>query len=163
MKTLLILRHAKSSWSNSSLSDHDRPLKKRGKRDAPRMGRLLRDQELLPDLVISSSARRALDTAESAVAASGCDGQVEVTRAFYHADSEAYLDRLRQLPEGIDRVLIVGHNPGMEELLLQLTGARERMPTAALAQVNLPIEEWGDISLDSSGSLENLWLPRDLD
>lgn len=162
MKTLLILRHAKSSWANTYLSDHDRPLKKRGKRDAPRMGRLLRDEELLPDLIISSSAKRALDTAEAAAAASGYDGQIDVTRAFYHADSETYIDRLKPLPKEVNRVLIVGHNPGMEELLTELTGARERMPTAALAQVNLPVEDWADITLEPSGSLENLWLPRDL-
>lgn len=163
MKTLLILRHAKSSWSDASLSDHDRPLKRRGKRDAPRMGRLLRDEELLPDLVISSSARRALSTAEAAASASGFEGQIEVTRAFYHADPETYIERLKLLPNEIDRVLIVGHNPGVEMLLAELTGFHERMPTAALAQVDLPVEEWTDIALDSGGFLENLWLPRELD
>jgi phosphohistidine phosphatase len=162
MKTLLILRHAKSSWANTYLGDHDRPLKKRGKRDAPRMGRLLREENLLPDLVISSSAKRALDTAEAAAAASGYDDQIVVTRDFYHADSESYTDKLRSLPNEVNRVLIVGHNPGMEELLVDLTGAHERMPTAALAQVSLPVENWSEVTLETSGSLENLWLPRNL-
>jgi phosphohistidine phosphatase len=162
MKTLLILRHAKSSWANAYLSDHDRPLKKRGKRDAPRMGRLLRDEDLVPDLIICSSAKRALDTAEAAAEASGYGGVIEVTRDFYHADPETYIGRLKVLPKEVNRVLIVGHNPGMEEMLEQLTGLHERMPTAALAQVSLPIEGWSDIGLETSGSLVNLWLPRNL-
>jgi phosphohistidine phosphatase len=162
MKTLLILRHAKSSWANAYLSDHDRPLKKRGKRDAPRMGRLLRDEDLVPDLIICSSAKRALDTAAAAAEASGYDGVIEVTRDFYHADPETYIGRLKVLPKEVNRVLIVGHNPGMEEMLEQLTGLHERMPTAALAQVSLPIEGWSDIGLETSGSLVNLWLPRNL-
>jgi phosphohistidine phosphatase len=162
MKTLLILRHAKSSWANASLSDHDRPLKKRGKRDAPRMGRLLWEEDLVPDLIICSSARRALDTAEAAAASSGYDADIEVTRDFYHADPETYIGRLRSLPKEVDRVLIVGHNPGMEELLEQLTGVRERMPTAALAQVSLSVDGWGDIGLETGGSLVYLWLPRNL-
>jgi phosphohistidine phosphatase len=163
MKTLLILRHAKSSWSNASLSDHDRPLKTRGKRDAPRIGRLLREEELVPDLIISSTARRALDTAEAVADASGFGGQIEATRTFYHADPETYIDRIRQLPGEIERVLLVGHNPGMEALLTELTAVYERMPTAALAHVELPIREWAEITLDSGGSLVNLWLPRELD
>lgn len=163
MKTLLILRHAKSSWSNAFLSDHDRPLKERGKRDAPRMGRLLREEDLVPDLIISSTAKRALHTAEEAAAASGFEGQIEATRAFYHADPETYIDRLRRLPGDIDRVLIVGHNPGMEALLTELTSMYERMPTAALAHVKLPIREWEELTLESGGSLVDLWLPRELD
>lgn len=162
MKTVLILRHAKSSWDNAYISDHDRPLKKRGRRDAPRMGILLKEEELIPDLIISSSARRAQDTAVAAAEAAGYDGSIEVTRAFYHADPESYIDRLKSLPGDINRVLVVGHNPGMEELLTELTGVRERMPTAALAQVNLHIESWSEIALQADGSLKNLWLPREL-
>jgi len=76
MKTLLILRHAKSSWKNPGLADHNRPLNKRGKRDAPRVGRLLRDKNLTPDLILSSTAKRALDTAEAAAESSGYEGEI---------------------------------------------------------------------------------------
>ena len=162
MKTVLILRHAKSSWDNTYISDHDRPLKKRGRRDAPRMGILLKEQDLIPDLIISSSARRALDTAEAAAESAGYEGPIEVTRVLYHADPDTYIDRLKSLPGDINRVLVVGHNPGMEDLLTELTGARERMPTAALAEVNLQIESWSDIAAEAEGSLENLWMPREL-
>ena len=88
MRTLLILRHAKSSWANNRLADHARPLNKRGKLDAPRMGQLLRREELMPDLVISSTAERALTTAEMAALACGYEAAIRVTRDFYHADPE---------------------------------------------------------------------------
>lgn len=162
MKTLLILRHGKSSWSNLRLADHDRPLKARGKRDAPRMGRLLRDEELTPHLIISSTAKRALATAELTALACDYDGEIETTRDFYHAAPEAYIERLQELPGEVERVLVVGHNPGMEELIAELTGEEERFPTAALAQVALPIERWDQLHEATEGELINLWRPKEL-
>ena len=162
MKTLLILRHAKSSWKDASLSDHDRPLNKRGKRDAPRMGVLLQEEGLVPDLILSSTARRAKTTAQAAAEACGYEGELVLTRELYHAAPESYLMALQALPEAYQRVMVVGHNPGVEELLEDLTGAVERMPTAALAQVSLRISAWSELRLDASGGLVNLWLPRAL-
>ena len=162
MKTLLILRHAKSSWNNAQLTDYERPLNKRGKTDAPRMGRLLREQDLVPDLIISSSAERALTTAEAVALASGYEQEIQSTRSFYHADPEAYLDVLRQLDDSLERVMVVGHNPGMEELLEELTGVWEQMPTAALAQISLPINHWRELDGETTGELVNLWRPKEL-
>ena len=162
MKTLLILRHGKSSWKNLRLADHDRPLKARGKRDAPRMGRLLRDEALTPDLIISSTAERALATAELAALACDYEGTIETTRDFYHAAPEAYIERLQELPDEVRRVMVVGHNPGMEELIAELTGEEERFPTAALAQVALPIEHWEQLDEATEGELLNLWRPKEL-
>lgn len=162
MKTLLILRHAKSSWSDASLSDHDRPLNKRGKRDAPKIGNLLRENELAPDLIVSSSARRALKTAEAVAAACEFDGQIIATRDLYHADPESYFSALRQLGGQNDVVMVVGHNPGIEELLEGLTGEWARMPTAALAEVKIDARDWSGMSVETSGDLANLWLPREL-
>ncbi|MDX1687314.1 MAG: histidine phosphatase family protein [Candidatus Promineifilaceae bacterium] len=162
MKTLLILRHGKSSWANLYLADHDRPLKARGKRDAPRMGRLLKEEELTPDLIISSTAERALATAELAALACDYEGEIETTRDFYHAAPEAYLERLQELPDEIERVMVVGHNPGLAELVAELTGEAERFPTAALAQVALPIERWGQLDDGTEGELVNLWRPKEL-
>lgn len=162
MKTLLILRHAKSSWDNARLIDHDRPLNNRGKADAPRMGRLLRDEGLTPDLIISSSAKRALATAEAAALAADYEDELKVTRDFYHASPEDYLAVLRQLDDAYERVLIVGHNPGMEELVELLTGSWERLPTAALAQVQLPIAHWRELTEETEGNLIDLWRPKEL-
>ncbi|MFO7540911.1 MAG: histidine phosphatase family protein [Chloroflexota bacterium] len=162
MKELLILRHAKSSWGNSRLADHDRPLNERGQEDAPRMGRLLRDEGLTPDLIITSSAERALTTAELAALHSDYEAGLQVTRALYHADPDEYLAQLRQVDEAHTRVMVVGHNPGMEALVEMLTGHYERMPTAALAHVSLSISRWERCREGISGQLLNLWRPREL-
>ena len=162
MKSLLILRHAKSSWSHPGLSDHDRPLNKRGKRDAPRMGKLLLDEDLLPDLIISSTAKRARKTASRVVKASGYGGKVVKARDLYHAFPEDYVSVLRKLAAKNKCVMIVAHNPGLEELLETLTGQAERLPTAALAQVSLPIDRWRALTLETKGTLVNLWRPKEM-
>ena len=161
MKTLLIVRHAKSSWNHPGLSDHDRPLNQRGKEDAPRMGEVLRDEDSIPDLIISSTAKRAQKTAELMAEASGFEGEIVMTRAFYHADSDTYLDMLKTIPDNIDTVMFVGHNPGMEELVYDLTGESVRFTTANIAQVRLPIGLWNEFEDEISGDLLNLWRPRD--
>lgn len=162
MKTLLILRHAKSSWNNALMGDHDRPLNKRGRFDAPRMGRLLRKQELTPDLIITSSAERAMTTAELVAEACGYEDEILVTRSLYHAAPEDYIEALQKLGGEHDVVMVVGHNPGMEELVEELTDEYERMPTAALAQVTLPINNWEKMTIETRGALENFWRPKEL-
>jgi phosphohistidine phosphatase len=163
MKTLLVLRHAKSSWREAELADHDRPLNKRGKRDAPRMGELMRAEGLLPDLILTSSARRALNTAELVAEASGYDGEIQVSRDLYAAGPEEFIDALCALPDELETVMVVGHNPGLEELVELLTEELSAMPTAALVQVELEIERWVDLQEEGGGRLVNLWLPRNLD
>jgi phosphohistidine phosphatase len=161
-KTLLILRHAKSSWKDEGVADYDRPLKKRGKRDAPRMGALLRQERLVPDFVITSSAKRAQATTALAVEACGYVGEVYITRDLYQADMLTYFDVLREVDDAYHRVMVVGHNPGLETFLDALTGVGEPMPTAALAYVKLPINTWQDLNEGTLGELVNLWRPRDL-
>jgi phosphohistidine phosphatase len=163
MKTLLVLRHAKSSWREAELADHDRPLNKRGKRDAPRMGELMRAEGLLPDLILTSSARRALTTAELVAETSGYGGDIQVSRDLYAAGPEEFIAALCALPDELDTVLVVGHNPGLEELVELLTEESSAMPTATLAQVQLDIDRWVDLQEQESGRLVNLWLPRNLD
>ena len=162
MKTLLILRHAKSSWDNSRLADHDRPLNSRGKEDAPRIGRLLEREGLVPDLIISSSAERALRTAELAAISAGYEAEIQVTRQYYHAGPEDYIEVLNEVADSHHRVMIVGHNPGMEELVEQLAGHYQKMPTAAMAQIELPINGWGELDEETNGRLMNLWRPKEL-
>ena len=162
MKTLLVLRHAKSSWKEDSLPDRERPLNKRGREDAPKMGALLRKQDLLPDLVLSSPARRARSTAELVIEESGYDGEVEFREKLYSFESGSYLKALSELADTCQRVLVVGHNPAMEELVEALTGEYLPMPTAALAQIELPIERWRDLAGRRSGRLINLWRPKEI-
>lgn len=161
MKTLLLLRHAKSSPEKSDLPDHERPLSKRGKKEAPRVGSYLKEAGLVPDLILSSTARRAHDTAEAVAEASGFEGQVELYQDLYMSDTASYLDILRCMPEYANRVLVVGHNPDVEELLTVLTEVQEHMATAALAVINLPISTWEELTEATDGSLQNLWVPRE--
>lgn len=162
MKTLLILRHAKSSWKEAGLTDHERPLAKRGKRDAPRMGTLLRDEDLLPDLILCSTAKRAFTTAEIVADESGFEGEMRLSRDLYSFDPEPYLEALADLEYEYERVMVVGHNPGLEELIDILTGEYNRFPTAALAQVRLPIARWAELDDETEGKLVNLWRPKEL-
>jgi phosphohistidine phosphatase len=162
MKTVLILRHAKSSWASDTLPDHDRPLNERGKRDAPRIGRLLREEDLLPDLILTSTAARARATAHLVADASGYEGDIKKSRSFFHAPAGTFVQALRRLPDEYERVLLVAHNPGLEELLDALTGEEETLPTAALAVVTLPINRWSALQASVQGRLIALWRPREL-
>ncbi len=162
MKTLLVLRHAKSSWKYPELSDYDRPLNSRGKRDAPRMGKYLRQQGLIPDRILTSSAKRARKTANKVAKSCGYTGKVKKIDAFYEAVPGVYFETLQALPDKYQRVMVVGHNPTMERLVNYLTGEIERMPTAALAHIDLPIQQWDALDLDTKGTLVNLWTPKTL-
>ena len=162
MRTLLLLRHAKSSWSEAGRSDHDRSLTERGKQDAPRMGQLLKDQGLVPDLIVSSTAKRARKTAEKVARTCGYSGEIRQTEALYLAPVAQYLELLRQLPDQHQRVLLVGHNPGLEDLLETLTGRCERLSTATLAQITFEAASWRELGGTTSGQLVNLWRPKEL-
>ena len=162
MKTLTIFRHAKSSWDFPDLIDHDRPLNKRGKRDAPRIGALIEDQGLVPDLILSSTAKRARATAEAVANSCGYEKEINFTRDLYHAAPEDYLAALGELSIDPDIVMVVGHNPGLEYLLEDLTGETRRLPTAALVQIALEIDHWHNLSEETEGEMINLWRPREI-
>jgi phosphohistidine phosphatase len=162
MKMLLIMRHAKSSWDDTGLHDHDRPLNKRGKLNAPRMGRLLRELDLAPDLILTSSARRARDTAEAVADQSGYIGDIKVEEELYAAPPEVYLEALASAEDRNECILIIGHNPGLEELLEMLTGEQESLPTAAIARVDLPIASWQALADETPGKLVKVWRPKEL-
>ncbi len=143
------------------MPDHERPLNKRGKKEAPKVGSYLKEAGLVPDLILSSTARRAHDTAEAVAEACGFEGQVELYQDLYMSDTASYLDILRCMPEYANRVLVVGHNPDVEELLTVLTEVQEHMATASLAVINLPISTWEELTEATDGSLQNLWVPRE--
>lgn len=163
VKTLLVLRHAKSSWDDPALDDHERPLNARGERDAPRMGRLARKERLPVELIISSDALRARLTARAVADASGYRGEILLDPRLYHASAAEILAVLRSAVEhDIATVMIVGHNPGLEDLVARLTGEPESLPTAALAQIALPIDRWPDLTASTRGTLVGLWRPKEL-
>src|SRR2546427_10852313 len=162
MRSVLIVRHAKSSWKQPDLADHDRPLNKRGKRDAPLMGRLLKKKGLVPDNIISSTAIRARSTAKAVAKASGYKGEIILNHSLYAAGPDAYLSVMRDLSDEYARVLIIGHNPGLEELLEMLTGEIRVMPTCSLAHVKLRVDKWSDIDNKIKGKVAGIWRPRNL-
>lgn len=159
MKTLLILRHAKSSWKHSGLADRDRPLSKRGKRQAPKVGQQLRKWDLIPELLLSSPARRARDTAITVAEECRYEGEIKFVADFYPGDPEDYIRVLSNLSDAFERVMIVGHNPGMEDLLSMLVRHWETLSTATVAQLELPLENWWLFDEDTRAKLIRLWQP----
>jgi phosphohistidine phosphatase len=155
-----LLRHAKSSWDDPDVPDRLRPLAPRGIRAVEAVARHLRATAVAPDLVLSSPARRAVQTWEGVASGVPPHTAVEIDQAIYHADGDELLARLREVPAGIGSLLLVGHNPGLQDLAVDLvgsgdTGLRERLvtkfPTGALATLEVPGEwhhlNWGAASL----------------
>ena len=161
MKTLLLLRHAKSSWKHPELDDYDRPLNKRGKQTAPLMGALLHDEHLIPDLILCSSAVRTYTTALLVAKACTYKGEIEQTHKLYLAEPHAYIEALRQVDEKYARVLVVGHNPGLGMLIESLTGEAMTMPTAALAYIELSLKRWRDLDMNTKCKLVDVWRPTE--
>lgn len=162
MKTLLLMRHAKSSWKDDALPDHDRPLNKRGKHDAPKMGKLLREQDLVPDLILCSTAVRATQTAKAVLDECGGDAEIHRHPEIYDGGEDDVLEILRALPDEVERVLLIGHNPGLEVLVEMLSAESAAMPTAAVAHIELDIAHWQKLCEVTCGRLKGYWAPREL-
>jgi phosphohistidine phosphatase len=161
MKTLLLMRHAKSSWKFPELSDRDRPLNKRGEKDAPRMGKLLKEKDLIPQRIYSSTAVRACKTAEAVAEKVNYKDEIIYLDSLYMAEPSAIVDVLKTVPDEIKCVLVVGHNPGMEGLVQILSHKVESLPTATVAYIKLPIKGWSELSLAVEGELKAVRRPRE--
>jgi phosphohistidine phosphatase len=162
MRELLLMRHAKSSWDEPALRDHDRPLNRRGQLDAARIGRLLRDEGIAPDVVAFSTAERASQTVELLI--DGLDEAVDarVVPELYLASPQDCVQVASSIPSECQRLLIVAHNPGLEELVASLSGRAERFPTAALARFEVDLDDWGTLSLSTPARMTALWRPKEL-
>jgi phosphohistidine phosphatase len=161
VKRLLILRHAKSSWADSSQDDWQRPLNERGRRDAPLAGEWLRKRALLPDAIITSDAVRARTTAQAVATALGHARDIITHPSLYHAKPEDVFDVLHDVAGNARTVLIVGHNPGLEELVHQLTGEHHGLVTTALVVLDVPIDRWRDLDGNVAASIAETWEPGD--
>ena len=161
-KTLIIMRHAKSSWDDPGLADYDRPLNKRGLRDASRMAQWLSESELIPDQVIASAACRANQTASIVTNELALETDIFETRDLYLSDYDAYLEQISYLPNDVETVLVIGHNPTMESLVYLLSGDSISMPTAAIAVIQLPIDIWSDQVTSASANLVKHVFPKSL-
>ncbi len=164
MLRLLLLRHAKSDWNQPGLRDHDRPLAPRGLRDAPRMGRLLKERALVPERALASTAVRARETARLALEAAGAPaGTLRLVPDLYGSSPEEMLRIVADEGRGgspASPLLVVAHNPGMEDLVARFAGDREPFPTAALAVVSVAAGEWA--ALPDRGQLEARFRPREV-
>ncbi len=163
MKNLLIMRHAKSDWSDNSLADFDRPLNNRGKKAAPFMGTELLKRNKKPDLIISSPANRAKTTAEKVAEAVGYSKKIQLEKDFYFGYTDEIIEVLKKVDYQNNTVLIFGHNPTFESLISVLANNNSyiRMPTASVASLLFEIDDW--IALKkNTGKLEWLISPKEL-
>jgi phosphohistidine phosphatase len=169
MKILTLLRHAKSGWDDPVRRDFDRPLNPRGRRAARTIGREMRDLGLGFDRIIASPARRVVETIEEVAHGFG-PIHADYDERIYLTPAAALIEIVRKTPDEVGRLLIVGHNPGLEELALSLTGAdgplrsevEIKYPTGTLAEIHLPVEHWAEVG-EAKGTIGRFIRPRDLD
>lgn len=161
MKTLYILRHAKSDWSDGGLSDFERPLNERGRRAAPLMGEAMKTGNFQPETIISSPAVRARQTAELVRNAAELKGVINYDSRIYEADPQTLLQIVAEIDDALASAMIVGHNPGLEGLIKILTGEFQTMPTAALAVIDLYGNRWHEMSA-ATGKMRELLRPKEL-
>lgn len=172
MKKLTLLRHAKSSWDDAVSRDFDRPLNKKGKRAARSIGLFIKRNELMIDLVLASPAVRVVETLEHVEETCAGSYEPEWERKIYLASSVTLMEVLRCVESDAAHILMVGHNPGLEDLVFDLVPddgsstarnmVEEKYPTAALAEMTLAIDSWAEIT-ESCASLDRFTRPRDLD
>ena len=164
MKRLHILRHAKSSWDDPDLADHERPLAPRGEKAAVRIAQHAQKEGIAPELVLCSTALRARQTLAALLPVLSGDVEIRLEEALYGAGAEAVLDRLHGVDEAVASVLVIGHNPTLHELVLTLTGREdklERFPTGALASLTFTAP-WADLTAGGA-ELASFVIPRQLD
>lgn len=168
MRTLYLLRHAKSSWDDPTLADHDRPLAPRGSRATPHVADHMRQAGIVPDVVLCSSARRTRETLDLLGDAIPADCDVHIEAELYETTADALLDRLRALPDRAQRAMLIGHNPALQQLALQIAGAgaplgqmSRKFPTAALATLEASIDRWPDLEANDA-LLTGFVRPKDL-
>ena len=162
MKSMLMMRHAKSSWESGVATDHERPLNKRGRKDAPVMAQLLCGNDLVPELIISSDSKRTCETLElmqPVFEKFGSEPVIDIDESFYHAPASEWLDKLIELSDDYSSVLFLGHNPGAEELVMHFSAAYHSMPTAAIALFEFEAETWSQCE---EGKLVDLWRPKEI-
>lgn len=151
------MRHAKAARDEAQWQDFDRPLNERGRADATRMGKWLAQQKLTPDWICASASVRTRETAERVAFALNFQRSIALSRDLYHATAERYLVEIRQMPHDVSCLLVIGHNPGLEQLTQQLSGEFVSLPTAAIAHFSALLASWEDLA--ATLPLKNLATP----
>ena len=157
MKALYIVRHAKSSWADPNQSDFDRGLNERGKRDAPRMAKRLKEKDIHPDFIISSPAKRAFSTAKRIAEVLGYPKKnIKTDQKLYHADEDTILSVIHTIKDKYNTVLLFGHNPGLTDFVNTLVAEEtniDNVPTCGIVAFNLNVQSWQDVSWASAKML----------
>jgi phosphohistidine phosphatase len=174
VKTVFLLRHAKSDWGQSGLKDQDRQLSERGREAAPRMGAYIKAKRYKPDTILCSTARRTLETYDLIKDVVGEGSKVKFEESLYLAELRHLIERLKWLDDGLKSAMIIGHNPGLEQLANALPHSpkteaeeklhrrmREKFSTCALAVIKLPVKAWRDVK-PGVGTLADFMRPKDL-
>lgn len=170
MRTLLLMRHAKSSWERPDLDDVDRPLAPRGRKTAPLIARHLKEQGLVPDVVLCSPALRVQETWQLMSPVLGGEVAAKTLRGLYPGAPSRLLEALRRLPDEPLRALLIGHNPGLGAFAVSLAGSGPqkalqqmgtKFVTAGLAVITLEIDHWRELAAEG-GRLERFVRPKDL-
>jgi phosphohistidine phosphatase SixA len=160
-KRLIIMRHAKSSWTSAAATDHERPLNKRGRRAAPRVAARLSELGWVPDLVIASDSQRTRETWQRMQAEFPHSIDEHFSRAFYHGGLSAIADACTMVDEDISTLLVLGHNPGWEDAVAGLGGRWVRMTTANAALLESDNNDWSDI-MHTDWELVTILRPKEL-
>jgi phosphohistidine phosphatase len=156
------MRHGKSSWKDEDLPDHERPLKKRGRKDTKRIAKEILKHDLMPDLILSSTATRARETVEILTENLETQIRVQFVETLYMGEPQDFIEVLKDLNNDDNIVMIVAHNPGLEAYLQIIDGEIESLPTAGLGYLLLALDDWKEISLDTMGDLIGFWKPKEL-
>lgn len=162
MLTLILMRHAKSSWDDPTVADHDRPLNRRGKEAARRMGAWLVEQGLAIDAVLCSTAVRAQETWRRMAKEFATPPPMRSVAELYLCEAPSFAPILATTESSVRSLLVIGHNPGLEDWLAVLVGKHEKFPTAAVAVIDVPIKDWSQLTDETRGQLRHLWRPREL-
>ncbi len=166
MKRVYLLRHAKSSWSEEGMKDHDRPLNARGRGAAQRMGAEMKFRDYIPDVILCSSAKRTQETLSLMAPAMGADIPARIDADLYLAGTDVLLERIRGTSADADSIMLVGHNPGLEQMIVELTNPKttshpcpDKLPAGALVVVDFDVESWGDVA-PRTGDIADLIFPK---
>ena len=154
---LLILRHAKSSWADDYTDDWERPLTERGLRDCAAVGHLLRTRARVPDLIVTSDAVRAQTTAHAVADAASYPGKIIMASQLYHAPPDIVIEVVQSAPDTARRLMIVAHNPGLEDVVAELTGDHVRLATATLVAIDVPVAHWRELDRTIGATVTDVW------
>lgn len=161
MKVLYIVRHAKSSWANPMQADFDRPLNDRGKRDAPRMGKRLKERRIIPDIMLTSPAKRALSTCKRIAETTGYEkAKIKTDQKLYHADETGLLKVVQSIKDKHHSAMLFGHNPGLTDFVNEISQSNlDNIPTCGIVAVVFMVDSWKEIGF-GGGKLEFFDFPK---